>query len=215
MRFIAILLIIAGLISGWFYLQKKRVESSAKAWAAQLAAHLPDQVLEADTAETKKKAETNVYWILFYFDKLAVGGMDPVTVLADACDQLKMTTEQSTVLRNNLMANYEAAKKYRIYEDVTNIVKLEQGIPPLMKMSGWEDETVALSYIIPPSMAPEAAGATANFMLMPAIVNDAQGGRVTTSMVDQAKAMERAKIITKTSLEELVATAKKAATEAR
>ncbi|CAN5759312.1 hypothetical protein BH11VER1_BH11VER1_25470 [soil metagenome] len=215
MRFLAILLIIGGLISGWFYLQKKRVENRAMAWAAQLVPHLSNSFVAGNAAETAKKAEANVYWILFYFDKLVTEGMDPDKVLSDACAQINMPEAQSNVLHSSLMANYETAKKYQIFEDVTNVVKLEQGIPPLMKMSGWENEPVALSYIIPPSIAPEAAGATANLTLVPAIVNDAQSGRITPFMIEQARAMERAKIIVKTTLDELVAQAKKTATEAR
>lgn len=203
-RFLAILLFIGGLIYGWFFLKKKQAENSAKAVAAQLAPHLSDQPVSPDAAETVKKSEANLYWILFYFDKLATEGRDPATVLSDACEQISMPEQKSSVVRSVLMANYETAKKYRIFEDITNVVKLEQGIPPLMKMTGWEDEPVSVGYIIPPEIAPEAAGATANFVLMPGIVSDAQGPKLTSQMMEQARTMEKAKIITKASLDALM-----------
>ncbi|MEY4483493.1 MAG: hypothetical protein RL693_945 [Verrucomicrobiota bacterium] len=210
MRFLVILLIIGGLIYGWFALQKNRVENRAKAWAAQLVPHLSDQPISADAQETARKAGANLYWILFYFDKLVMEGMEPGTVLIDACNQLNMPDEKAAILRVNLLANYETAKKYQIFDDITNVVKLEQGTPPLMKMSGWEDEPVALGYIVPPSIAPEAAGALANLTLMPAFVNDVQNDRITTTVLEQARTMEKAKIILKSSFDEIVALAKQA-----
>lgn len=209
MRIIAILLIIGGLVSGWFLLQKKRVENRASAWAAQLAPHLKDQDMAAGKGEESKKVATNFYWILYYFDKLVTEGMDPGTVLTDACNQINMSTEKAALVQKNLLANYETAKKYRIYEDVTNVVKLEQGEPPLMKMSGWEDEPAVIGYIVPPHLSPEAVGSLANLTLMPSIVSDAQSGQVPPNLLEQARAMERAQIITKVSLEEIAALAKK------
>lgn len=214
-RFVAILLFIGGLIYGWSFLQKKQAGNRAKAVAAQLAPHLSDQPASADAAETARKAEANIYWILYYFDKLVTEGMDPASVLRDACEQIAMPESKSSILRSNLMANYETAKKYRIFDDITNVVKLEQGIPPLMKMSGWEDEPVAIEYIISPSIAPEAAGATANFVVMPGIVSDALRPRITVNIVEQARAMEKARIITKASLEELMALSKQASADPR
>jgi len=211
MRIIAILLIIGGLVSGWFFLQKKRVENRAGAWAAQLAPRLKDQNVDAGTREESKKVAANFYWILYYFDKLIDEGMDPGTVLTDACNQINMPGEKAALVQKNLLANYEIAKKYRIYEDVTNVVKLEQGVPPLMKMSGWEDEPAVIGYIVPPHLSPEAAGSLANLTLMPSIVSDVQSGQYPPNILEQARAMERVQIITKVSLEEITALTKKSA----
>ncbi len=209
MRIISILLIIAGLVSGWFMLQKKVVENRAGAWAAQLAPHLKDQDTSVDKDVSSKNAATNFYWILYYFDKLVTEGLEPDTVLTDACNQIKMPVEKAALVRKNLLANYETAKKYRIYEDITNVVKMEQGDPPTMKMSGWEDELAVIGHIVPPHLSPEGEGSLANFILMPAIVRDAQTGQTPSNILEHARAMERARIITKISLEEIVASTKK------
>lgn len=206
MKFLSVVLLIACVIYGYFnippYLQKRHDHY----WAAPLAAHLEKQTKGVlRTGKPNEPDEANFFWILFYLNKAEVAGEDLSNLVGNASTEAELGDSLTSLIKDTLLANYAAAKKMRLFEDTTNVVKLEQGEPALVKLAGWEEMKVAVGQVISPSLAPEAANSLPNLLIMPTLVRDAQNDLVTAALLERANTFESAGVIKRESVERIKA----------
>jgi hypothetical protein len=204
MKFLTFVLVLACAIYGYYtippYLQKRHEHF----WAAPLAAHIEKQtkgVLQA--GNPTQPDEANFFWILFYLNKAESAHEDLRTLVGNACMEAELGDSLASVVKDSLLVNYEAAKKLRLFEEATNVIKLEQGEPALIKFPGLEDMKVTVGYVVLPTLAPEAANSLPNLLLLPEMVRNAQSDAVTTYVIERASAFENIGVIKRDSLERI------------
>ena len=135
MRFITILLLIAGLISAGILVRDKLKEREDRFWAKSLAEHIAKQMDESLMAvKTWEVDEANFYWILFYLNKMESAGQDPSVVTVNACDIAGLTTEQGGLVRESLRENYEKAKKFLNRLEIFTLAESLGGVESLASL---------------------------------------------------------------------------------
>lgn len=204
MRFLITVLFIAMLISGWFFFRDKRAVSRTQAWAAQIAPKLQNHV-NGRPAPTNpmQPDEANFFWLLYYVNKLEREKLDPGTIITEALNQLGLTEDRAAFVKDSLLANYDTAKKLRILEEPTNLIRLEQGDPAQIRMKGWDGEPVGVGQIVPASVAPGLANCLPNLVLLPTVVRDARIGQLDADALEHAKALARFGFLDRITLEHL------------
>lgn len=78
------------------------------------------------------------------------------------------------LVQESLLANYEMAKTLGVFNQPTNLLAMENGDAPVATARGWEDHKLAVGHRISPLLAPEAAKALVNMLLMPEALRDMQ-----------------------------------------
>lgn len=89
-----------------------------------------------------------------------------------------------------------AAKSMGVFSDPSNPVRMERGEPPVIHKKGWEDEHLVVTNLISPLLAPEAAFAIPNLLLVPESVREMAVDRADDDMVQIAQKWLPARIIT-------------------
>ncbi|MCE9520350.1 MAG: hypothetical protein K8R87_12460 [Verrucomicrobia bacterium] len=205
MRIILTLLIIAGLIAGYFKFETWRQERTEKYWAGECRKWMEPLTREREKPVPLVPDEAAFFKLIYFLQKAKIAGVDLPKMIAAACVQLELPEEAGQVISKNVEESYEKAQKLQLLDDMVNMINLERGEAALIKSPGWLDEKVAVGQVVPVALAPEAACHLANLQLMPAVVRDAQGNTVTESIVARATALESMHVITRESLDRVKA----------
>ncbi len=205
MRFILTLLIIAGLIAGYFRFETWRKERTENFWASECRKWVEPLTRLQGKSTTLLPDEANFFKLIHFLQKAQAAGVDLPKMITGACVQLEFQDETGEIIRKSVEDGYNKAQKLQLLDDMVNMINLERGEAALIKCAGWVDEKVAVGQIVPTAYAPEAACHLANLQLMPVCVRDAQGNTVTESIVERAIALERMHVITRESLERVKA----------
>jgi uncharacterized protein YneF (UPF0154 family) len=80
----------------------------------------------------------------------------------------------SQLVQDALLNNYQLAKTFRVFDQPTNLLAMENGDPPVAVARGWEDHKLVIGHRISPLLAPEAAKSLVNMLLMPEALRDLQ-----------------------------------------
>ncbi len=204
MRILIFLFVAAGFVAGWILIKEKREKMTSDSWASQMLEVVGEQA-QVDLSGASGLNEANFFRILLFMHKLEGMGRDPGTVAYDAGMKISGNGGTSQLLRETLMENYSLAKRLKLFDDVQNLLKMEQGKPPLIQTVEWHHEEMTVGHLIAPDLAPEAANCAANLLLMPKVVHQAQDGRIPNSMVPRVRAMMRSGLIAKQSAEKIFA----------
>ena len=94
---------------------------------------------------------------------------------------------EAKIISNMLEESYALARKFGIFNELSNIMKMRDGINPTAKAKGWEDERIVAGRLLTPTIAPEAARSLANLVLMPASVRDMQSDDLAGFTSEQSK----------------------------
>ena len=94
---------------------------------------------------------------------------------------------EAKIISNMLEESYALARKFGIFNELSNIMKMRDGINPTAKAKGWEDERIVAGHLLTPTIAPEAARSLANLVLMPASVRDMQSDDLAGFTSEQSK----------------------------
>ena len=178
-RIISFLIIIGGFVGGYFVYQDyaKGVKANSNHWADDLRVIIKTYVKDGKASSDDVPGNSNS---MAYFRMLGLiydseqhhyfAGDTVRGALAGSglpAGQAKMTID-------SLLDNYHAAKQLGVFEATTNILRLERGEPPICSAKGWDGELLVPGYVISPLLAPEAAYALPNVVLMPKTVRDLQ-----------------------------------------
>lgn len=204
MRLLAIIIVAVGAYSGWVLLQKEQTRRVNEGWAQQCAEVIRAQATgKAAPGAGTTPDEASFFKALHFLQKAERSQRDLYAVVGDACTQLGITGGQKGLVQDALLANYESARKMKLFDDPMNLVRMEQGQPPLMVLAGWEGEPLGVGVVIPPMHAHELANHLVNLVLMPVSVRDAQTDRVTREMTETARKFEQAGVLPRATLESI------------
>ncbi len=210
MRLILILIVAGGIAAGWIVLQEKQAEAHLAGWAKQLSAHLEPQAHGAAfKLDPTLPDERNFFRILHFLHRIESEKLDMNKVIPDALAVLNVQGEAAAVTVSTLVANYEMGKKLDIFSDSSNLIKLEAGEAPIMKLKGWEGEPVAVGQVVPPTEAPALANRLPNLVLLPASVRDARSGMPAADSEEAVRQLQRGGFIERGTMEMLLLTNKK------
>jgi hypothetical protein len=204
MRFLVTLLLFAGIISGFYLFENWRRERTDRYWAGECRKWVEPLARRQAGSASLQPDEAAFFRMLYLLQKARAAGVDLSKMVSDACDALDLQ-DGAGLVKESIEASYEMAKRLQLFDDIGNMISLERGEPAFIRAVGWQDEKIAVAQVVPPLLAPEAARHLANLQLMPACVRDAQGETVTAFGVDRARALERAHVIGRESLERVLA----------
>lgn len=94
---------------------------------------------------------------------------------------------EAKIISNMIEENYALARKFGIFNELSNIMKMRDGFNPTAKAKGWEDERIVAGHLLTPTIAPEAARSLANLVLMPVSVRDMQSDDLAGFTSEQSK----------------------------
>lgn len=103
---------------------------------------------------------------------------------------------EGKMVTDMLTENYRIAKQMGVFDDLSNVLRLERGEAPVCKAKGWEEEPLAVGRLLSPLVAPEASLSFANLVLMPKTVRDLQSNDLSGFTPDLAKKWLAERIIT-------------------
>ncbi len=221
MRFLIVLIVIAGLIIGWFKIKENRKGRQDRQWVSQLAPLVGKFTGGSPDKKTTgaQPDEAAFFQLLFFFHKAEESGVDMnftstppdeestpwvdmSAKLDAACKELNVPPLNATV-KESLKANYAEAKKLHILDDLDNLLALERGEPATVKLPGWEKDKAVVAHIISPLYAPEAAQNLGNLQIIPASVRDAMDEKLTPSIIERARRFQSANIITRETFDKI------------
>lgn len=221
MRFFLVLLVIAGLIIGWFKIKENRKGRQDRQWVSQLVpligkftgggpdkkttGLLPDEAAFFQLLYVFHKAQENGVDMNFTSqppDEDSTPWVDISSKLDAACKELNVPPLH-IVVKESLKASFAEAKRLHILDDLDNLLSLERGEPATVMLPGWEKDKAVVGHIISPLYAPEAAQSLANFQLLPASVRDAMDEKLNPSMLDRARRFQSANIITRDTFDKI------------
>lgn len=203
MRIILTLLIIAGLITGYFKFETWRKERTEKYWAGECLKKI--EPLVRPQGKTLLPDEAAYFKLIHFVQKSKAAGLDVPKMITGACGLLGLQEEAGKAIENSIMDGHAMAQKLQLLDDVVNMINLENGESVEVKIAGWQGEKAAVGQVVPAALAPEAASHLANLQLMPATVRDAQGNTVTASVVNHATTLQSMGVITRESFERVKA----------
>lgn len=73
-----------------------------------------------------------------------------------------------------VLENYTHARNFGVFQDPSNLLKLERGEPPTATAQGWEDELLVVGYKISPLLGSELSATLPNMVIMPESVRNMQ-----------------------------------------
>ncbi len=111
---------------------------------------------------------------------------------------------EAKLIIDMLTDNYRVAKQMGVFDDLSNMLRLEQGKAPISKAEGWEDETLTVGHLLSPVVAPEASLSFANILLMPKCMRDMQSDDLNGFTPEMAKRWLGERIITPESYQAII-----------
>jgi hypothetical protein len=203
MRFFLTILIVCGVVSGAFVLRDKREAMQMQAWSVQLMPFVkPLTDGTPNAASPALPDEASFFKLLCMLYTLEQQHrLDLRHILQETCSRLGMLGEKADLVQETLLENYETAKRFHMFDEPSNIMKLERGEPVPLHIPGWEGELSAVGQIVPGALAPEVANCLPNLVLLPAAARDAQDGSISTQTQDHARNLARCGFLDRMSLD--------------
>lgn len=204
MRLLSIIIVAVGMYSGWILLQRERAKKVEDGWALQCSKVLDSQANGRIVVTNPGSPDEGAFFkILHFMRKAEIEGRDLPAMVGAACEKIGITGEKQNLIQDSLVANYETARKLKVFDDPMNMVRLEQGQAALIALVGWQGEPVAVGMVIPSTHAPELSNHLINLVLLPSSVRDAQTDRLTKEIADAARKFERAGALPKSTLDSI------------
>ena len=208
-RFFGFLIILGGLVGAFFVYQdyaaktKERRNVSAEEIRRIIASSLKLDVSE-DSESPWFANEGALYRILGHLHTADKSNYSITDTLRSAVSGSGARTGEAKLMVEMLENNYEIAKKLDVFDDLSNVLKMEDGRAPIAKSKGWEDELLGVGHVLSPVLAPEASTSLANLVLMPSVARDMQTDDLNGFGYEHAKKWLSEQIITPESMQVIV-----------
>ena len=178
-RIISILIIMGGIVGGYFVYQDyaKGVKATSNHWADDLRTVIKAYIKDANASSGDVPGNSNsmpyyrMLGLIYDSEQHHYFAGDTVR---GALSGSGLPPGQAKMVIDSLLDNYHAAKQLGVFEVTANLLRLERGEPPLCSAKGWDGELLVPGYVISPLLAPEAAYALPNVVMMPKTVRDLQ-----------------------------------------
>jgi len=207
MRFILVLLIIAGIIAGYILFQKDVKEKESHYWMTQCKSQLSNFV-GPGASRSLDPDEASLFKILLFLHKTQHDGMDISQMITDACSELNLDDSAASLIKDSLMNDLASANDLKVFDDPANLMNLEHGETAIIAAPSWKGEKLVVIQIVPPLLAPEAAQCLANLVIVPEVVRDAWTQEITPYTVERSSILMGKRFITRESHERVVAASK-------
>lgn len=190
-KLIGFLIIVGGLVGGYMlYLdysakEKDRRNPSADEIRRIIAGTLKPQNL-SQQEDPWYANESSVFRIMAYLYQAEQEHYSVGETLKTATGGSGARPGQAKIIADTLEENYAIGKKLGIFE-LSNVLKMRDGMNPTAKAKGWEDERIVVGHLLTPIIAPEASRSLANLIIMPAAVRDMQSDDLAGFTLEQSK----------------------------
>lgn len=171
-RLLSILIVIGGLVGAYFvyrdYSEKtKEKRNSAAIEISKLIEFQCRNDHPSNMEDAWLSSESNVFRILALVKQAEDNGYSPGVTLAAAASESSARPGEARMISDMLTENYRILKQLKVFDELGNILKMENGSAPTAKAAEWEGEKVMVGHMLSPLFAPEAACSLANLMVMP------------------------------------------------
>ncbi len=137
--------------------------------------------------EGSSASEASFMTILYYAHRAAAEGHDLISTVKSAASAAGAGKSEAARMATSINENVTLAKKMGVFGQANNEVAMERGDSPVATAKGWEDERMVIGHTLSPVLAPEAAYAIPNLIIMPECIRDMQTERVTTATTELAR----------------------------
>lgn len=204
-RFLGFFIILGGLVGAFFvykdYAAKTKLRRNVAAEEIRRVIASSQKVEDLSGREDPWFAnEGAVYRILAFLHEADKANYSVTDTIRTAVSGSGARSGEGKLIADMLGENYAIAKKLGVFEDLSNLLKMEQGRAPTARARGWEDEPLSVGHVLSPVVAPEAATSLANLVLMPATARDMQNDDLNGFGFEQSKKWLSEQIITPDSM---------------
>ena len=200
-RFIGFLIILAGMAGCYFVYQDyaEKQKDKHNHWADDIRALIHEHASEA-RLDGKEEAwfasNSSFFRIIGLMHEAEHHKYSVAETVKLATSGAGMTPGVAKMVADLLIENHRIAQQLGVYDDLQNMLRMERGEAPVSAAKGWEDEPLAVGYLLSPLVAPEAARSLVNLVLMPKSMRDMQTDDLVGFTPDMSKKWLNERIIT-------------------
>lgn len=132
-------------------------------------------------------SDAPLYQALALMHQAELDGYSASDAAAQAASGSGVRNGAAKMIAERLNDNYAIAKTLGVFDDLSNMLRMGNGLPPTAHFKGWEDQQLTVGHILSPLLAPEAAQSLANMVLMPEIARDMQSEDLGNFSLEQSK----------------------------
>ncbi len=179
MRILHILIVLGGFFGAFMVYkdyakqEKKRRNIHAEQVRLLIADTVKSGTLKGDEDFTRTP-EAPLFRCLALLRQSEEDGYSPSDTALTASTGTGVRSGAAKVMADRINENYALAKKLGVFDELSNVLRMERGLAPIAHAKGWEDQQLTVSHILSPVVAPEAAHSLANLVLVPEIIRDMQ-----------------------------------------
>lgn len=192
MRFHHLLIILGGIVGCFFvyndYTGKERDRRNT--YSDQVRKVIADAVKSGTVSETDdytRPTDAPLYQVLALMRQAEQDGYSASDTATQAASGSGARSGAAKIIAERINDNYAIAKALDVFEDLSNMLRMGNGLPPTAHAKGWEDQQLTVGHILSPIFAPEAAKSLANLVLMPEIARDMQSDELGGFNFEQSK----------------------------
>ncbi len=134
-------------------------------------------------------------------------GIQPEMVAKEAAAAAGMTGEAAALTAATMVRNLVIAERLGCLNS-DGLWAMRHGQSPTVRLGSCRGDELSVDHIIPLTVAPELDKVIANLELMPLKLNESKNGKVGARQIDLAKKLNRAGLLTRPTLEIILATAR-------
>ena len=200
-KLFSFLIILGGLAGCYFVYQDYAAKTKEKRnSAADEIARLVDlqcrQEVSAEAEDASVISEGNLFRIMALLKNSEENGYSTSDTLRKAVDSTSARPGERRMIADMLSENYRVLKQLDVFDELGNVLKMENGTAPVARAPEWEDERVVVGYLLSPLHAPEASHSLANLILLPESARNMQTAALGTFNQEIAKKWLVERIIT-------------------
>ena len=178
-RFIGFLIIIAGFVGCYFVYQDfaEKQKDKHNRWADDIRSlirqHASDARLDGKS-DGWFASEGSFFRIVGLMHEAERHHYSVADTVKAACSGSGVSPGEARMISEMLIENHRVAQQLGVYDDLSNMLRMERGEAPISRAKGWENEPLCMGYVLSPVIAPEASWSLANLVLMPKGMRDMQ-----------------------------------------
>ena len=200
-KLFSFLIIFGGLAGCYFVYQDYATKTKEKRnSAAEEIGRLVDmqcrREVTAEAEDASVISEGNLFRIMALLKQAEDNDYSVADTLRKAVDGSSARPGEKRLISDMLSDNYQVLKQLHVFDELGNLLKMENGSAPVATAAEWEDERVVVGYVLSPLHAPEASFSLANLMLLPESARNMQTASLGTFSSEMAKKWLVERIIT-------------------
>jgi hypothetical protein len=199
MRFLGILILVGGIVSGIVLFKNWRVDAEHERWIDDTKVRVEALLRPAGRESSLLPNEVDYFKLQHFLQKAEAAGQSADSLVTDALEAMKVSEQQAAQVKFSIVEGFTLMKKHKVFDDLATAVALENGEAPAIKSGPFKDQKLVLSQIVPPTVAPSIARHPANLRLLPEALRDARDSldlAATPGILNVAANLRDSKVIT-------------------